>query len=53
MLASIDVLDANELLYLGKFKGEFIRIKYDSDLFEYQMSLAYMADRGFHNCKTY
>ena len=52
MLASIDVLDANELLYLGKFKGEFIRIKYDSDLFEYQMSLAYMADRGFHNCKT-
>ena len=52
MLSSFDVLDVDELLYVGAFQGEFIRIKYDSDLSDYEMSLAYMADGKFNNCTT-
>ncbi len=52
MLSPFDVLDVNEVLYIGKFEGEFIRVKYDSDLSDYVMSLAYMADGGFYNCTT-
>lgn len=52
MLSSFDVLDANEVLYIGAFKGEFIRVKYDSDLFDSEMSIAYMEDGEFYNCTT-
>lgn len=51
MLSSFDVLDANEVLQLGAFEGEFIRIKYDLDLSDYEMSLAYK-DGEFYNCTT-
>ncbi len=54
MTGSNNVIDANEVLYRGEFSGEFIRIKYDSnsDLYEYKMSLAYMEQINFKNCKT-
>lgn len=52
MLSSFDILDANEVLFKGAFKGDFIRIKYDSDLSDYGWSIAYMKDGGFYNCKT-
>lgn len=53
MMPSPDVaIDANEVLYIGAFQGEFIRIKYDSNLSEYEKSLAHMEDGKFYNCTT-
>ncbi len=52
MVSNNYVVDANQVLYIGKFAGEFIRVKYDSDLSDYSMSLLYMEDEEFYECTT-
>ncbi len=43
-------LDVNDVLYIGDFKGEFIRVKYGSDTFDSEMSLAFIEEEKFYKC---
>lgn len=52
MATGMDVMDAQELLYIGALKGEFIQIKYGTDYEDYRMLLAYIADGYINNCQT-
>lgn len=46
------MLSADETLYIGNLKGNYVDIKYTSNLNDYETSLAYMMDASFYNCKT-
>lgn len=46
------ILNADEALYIGNLKGNYIDVKYTSKLEDYETSLAYMSDDNFYNCKT-
>ncbi len=52
MLSSSNTLDANQVLRRGAFKGEFIRVKYNSDVSDYESELAFIADKKFYKCTT-
>ena len=52
MKSKFDVLDAGEVLNIGAFDGEFIRVRFDQDVDEYEISLAYMQQEEFYNCAT-
>ena len=41
MLSSSNILDVNQVLRRGAFKGEFIRVKYNSDVSDYE-SIVYI-----------
>lgn len=45
-------LNADEALYIGLLKGNYIDIKYTSNLMDYATALAYMSDDNFYNCTT-
>ena len=46
------LLSVDDALYIGHLKGNYIDIKYTSNLDDYETSLAYMMDDSFYNCKT-
>lgn len=46
------LLSVDDALYIGKLKGNYIDIKYTSNLNDYETSLAYMMSDSFYNCKT-
>lgn len=46
------LLSVDDALYIGKLKGNYIDIKYTSNLNDYETSLAYMMNDSFYNCKT-
>lgn len=46
------LLSVDDALYIGKLKGNYIDIKYTSNLDDYETSLAYMMSDSFYNCKT-
>lgn len=46
------MLSADETLYIGNLKGNYVDIKYTSNLNDYETSLAYMISDSFYNCKT-
>lgn len=46
------MLSADETLYIGNLKGNYVDIKYTSNLNDYETSLAYMMSDSFYNCKT-
>lgn len=46
------LLSVDDALYIGKLKGNYIDIKYTSNLDDYETSLAYMMDDSFYSCKT-
>ena len=46
------MLSAAETLYIGNLKGNYVDIKYTSNLNDYETSLAYMMSDSFYNCKT-
>ena len=48
MISSSTALDAYQVLRRGAFKGEFIRVKYDSDVSDYESELAFIADKKFY-----
>lgn len=52
MLSSSNILDANQVLRRGAFGGEFIRVKYNSDVSDYESELAFIADKKFYKCTT-
>ena len=52
MISSSTALDAYQVLRRGAFKGEFIRVKYDSDVSDYESELAFIADKKFYKCTT-
>lgn len=51
MIMDTFVTDANQVLHLAQFEGEFIRIKYDSNKSDYTTSFIYMND-GFYEYTT-